>query len=184
MTFESVIDQVTDITGRYDKVDLIKGSINRFVRKISNTGRYPRNLQEVTEANSNNENIVTVALPARFQAVQYVRPSGCKKNLEVISSHNYRSTDYGYYVTGANLIIAHPFSENQIHIGWYIHPDTLVNEEDTNWILDAFENEIVDMVSAYIQGVMGNREAFNSLQAYSEQFLRTMVTNYSAPYGN
>lgn len=183
MSFGSVVEEISNITLRYDKEEQIRSSLNRFIRKISNTGRYPQNLVEVTEPNNSNESIVTVALPDRFQAVDYVRPSGCKGNLNIITSGNYKVGDFGYYVVGSNLLIRHPYSENEIYIGWYVHPSTLTADIESNWILDSFENELIDMTAAYLQGTLGNDKAWQSLQVYSEQFLRTMISNYSSPYG-
>ena len=183
-TFGDVVSQIVGITRRAQHITQIKGRVNSVVRKISGMGDFPQNLQELVDSNNANEGVVTIALPARFKGVSYVRPASCKRPLDFVSPATYETDEYGYYVTGNNLLVKHPHSEDDIYYGLYIHPANLVGDSDTNWILDSFEAIVVEMASAELQGILGNSEAATMLERYSLQFLRNEVHNYLSPYGD
>ena len=184
MSFENVVEQILAVTARYDKKVLAETTLNRMIRRISGLARYPQNLYEVSQANSNSEAVVSIDLPERFQALSYVRTSSCRENLGIISMQKSKTTDPGYYITGSRLLIRVPAIEDTILIGWYIHPSSLVNPIDTNWILSTFEHVLVDMVSAAMQGMLGNADAWRTLETYSAQFLEAEHQNSSHPYGD
>ena len=183
-TFGDVVSQIVGITRRAQHVTQIKGRVNSAIRKISGMGGFPQNLIEYVDPNNSNESPITIALPARFKGVSYVRPASCKRPLDFVNPATYETDECGYYVTGNNLLVKHPHIEDDIYYGLYIHPPNLVNDSDTNWILDSFEAIIVEMASAELQGILGNQAASQMLERYSLQFLRNEVHNYLSPYGD
>ena len=184
MSFRDAIDEVMDITRRVDKLELTQNRINATVRKFSGLGRFPRNLLEFTEPNNSNSGVVTISIPDRFQAVSYIRPASCSDNLSSINPQTSYEGVFGYYVTGNNILVRHPHNEDDLYYGLYIHPSILVKDADTNWILDTFFEIIVEMVSAKVQGILGNEAAANKLLNYSREFLIAEVSNYLSPYGD
>lgn len=184
MSLGDVVSFVTELTGRFDKVNFIKTLVNSTVRQLSGMSRYPMNLTDMEEANNLNAMVVTIPLPARFQAVAYVRPSSCIENLEALAPDTYEVGHIGFYIAGNNLLIKLSNNADTIYFGWYTHPAPLIDDDDTNWLLDAMQMTIQEMVAYKLMGMVGHAESANSLERYSLQFLKNELANYSRPYGS
>lgn len=203
-SFREVIDQVLELTGRPDKQPLAKSQINLTIRRIVGTGNLPQNLYEVKEEGPFTEAVNSFVLPERFQAVSYVRMAGAgvasggfvdgqdvrargvraSGKLEAIDPKNVVDADsaFGYYVSGGSLLTRAWQTPETLLIGWYRYPPKLEADTDTNWVLDRFEAQIVDLASAHILGIIGDVASRNLLQQYGAGFLEQEVRSALSPY--
>jgi len=160
---------VQAITNRPDLAALEANKINAAVRMISLSGKYWRDLQEITlgaaEGVSPTAYIQSLAIPSRLRHTVYLaypdaanNPTISSKDItEIITKEGAALTDL-YYMSGALLHIRHSVLTPTFLMGYYEYPVALVADGDTNWILELMPELVADLAASLALNAIGNKD--------------------------
>lgn len=168
MDFGEAVDSIVGIIKRPDKVLEVQAAINRAI-SLFVTSTFYADLVELTYTLTTPtlyvHQIPINATPfARFRKVKYIRPTGYRKYLtfrdpsKVFSPDGCEALDV-WYRSGVNLYAKIYQLNTTFEIGYYQYHATLVDDDDTDWMLD----EMWPAVQAYALAEMfddiGNTES-------------------------
>ena len=193
-TFKDVVEHVLDVSGRPDKQAAARAQVNIAVRRIAGSGNYPLSLYEVSESGPFQDAQNTFPLIERFQAVGYVRAlnsntegeslGGSEGRLEPILPGDIVNLErsFGYYVSGSNLIVKARTVPDTLLIGWHQYTERLVEDDDTNWVLDRFDYLVEEMAIAHLLTVVGAGTSAQQLQRFTMAYVQQEVRSAINPY--
>ena len=174
-TRAEVRDEILQLTARPDRKDAVDISINQIVRKLAGTGRYNQALWEAVYTTSDylvsgSTTVASITLPVRFNGIAYVsHKEGCTFH-PIIPGEDNADVPRQYYVSGANLLISPVDSTKDLLIGWYLYPTKMIDDSETNWVLDRMDHLVVDIGAAYVMTAIGDRSSAQALLAFARQF--------------
>lgn len=188
-TFGEMTELVINLTGRADKELLIRSTIDAVVRQIAGSGYYPQSLYEEVHENMDfSSGVFLGTLPEDFHAVCYIKPLSDTVNsyTKIDPNQIVRRDCYGYYIAGDFYRIkpkSLPSSGMMTFtVGWYLYPTRLVEDSDTNWILNRLDYLIRRMAVSEVLAILGDRSAQAALQQYSLAYLQHEVDAAIHPY--
>lgn len=161
------------VASRYS--DIIKQKINAAVRLISRSGYYPDDYAEYTYTAPDVDATLysqALELPERTRLVDYVidQDNPTEVSFSATSpgsiAQSYNGAKNCYYRSNSRLIILQQKLTTTFGVGLYSYPATLVNDSDTNWIVDSCEDLIVDLTTAWVLLLIGEREISTKIQQF------------------
>lgn len=164
MEFGEVQALVIDTTHRPDKLSEIKVGINAAIAFFA-SANFPQDLVEVTDLSIDSAEfaqsfaITDGANFTRFKKICYVRPSGYSKNLDFRTPdkifQNGRECLDVWYRSGNNIIFKLSRLQSTLKVGYYQYHEALVDDDDTDWILDQYHMFAHDWAASRILKAIG-----------------------------
>jgi len=170
MALGDVVNTVIDITARMDKEAYIRATVNSIIRSIASLRDFPETLVEAPVTVSGTATAYIIPLAADFRKVAYLRPSNVFAFLTEITPKramlNGREVVNCFYRSGNNLVVRIQVAHMTtiLAYGYYAHPAALVGDGETNWVLDNYQDVIIDLLSAKVLRVTGDESGANALE--------------------
>jgi hypothetical protein len=190
-TFGQAIASVGELTRRgTDRAALIKEKINAAVRFISSAGRFPQDLWEEVYSGAGltvGAYVQHLTLPVRTRQVAYIQDPARPDRIDL--------REYAYildrpskvdvaYQAGNALHLRLKEVPSTINLGVYRLPALLIDNADTNWIVQDMYDLVVDYATTWVLVVLGEKEiAGNIAQMSAQQFVLYVQDRISTIYG-
>lgn len=179
MNFGEIVDDVIVQTGRPNARDKIRSTVNRTVERVASSGYFPMALVEITEESVQfNSLVYNWALPVRFRAISYIKPSADSVTYyeHINVDQRLRRDCYGYYVSGTvTRIKAKTLPANEIQdlaIGYYEKPARLVENADSNWITERLSYLLISIATAEQLAILGDSRSSAELDKWTLPYLQ------------
>jgi len=164
MNFREAIDAVISVTKRPDKETDIKTNINEAI-SVAALRNFSRDLVEFTlpivaTDYSQRIDLTNETYWTRFSRIKYIRPTGYRKVLinrdpNTVWQNGIELVDC-WYRSGTGIIIRLSNLQSTLEIGYYQYHATLVNNSDTDWMLDEMWPYIYNYAVAKTFGGIGD----------------------------
>jgi len=171
MALGDIIATVIDITGRPDKEVYMRAAIDSLVRMLAGIRDNPISLVDAPQQVDPALLVHSIPVPADLREVAYIRPNLYNALLTRITPQkafiNGLPVTNCYYRSGNNIIVnlqqGHQVST--LLFGYYAHPAALVLDTDTNWVVQDYQDVLIDLLSAKVLRVTGDVQSANGLEA-------------------
>lgn len=174
MSLGEVIDGVIEATGRPDKENYIRGSVSAIIRMVASLKDDPLTLVDEPQTVSISTLVHTVdltSLAKSFRRIAYIRSTASARFLTNI--HPLRAMQDGmpvvncFYQRGTDLIInlAQGNESTTLVFGYYAHPETLTNDAATNWVLDDYQDVVMDFMIAKVLRLAGDAKGAKDIES-------------------
>jgi hypothetical protein len=167
MNFLEAQDAIIQLVKRPDKRTDIKGHINRAIGLFAAGGTFFADLVELTHTIDGTQYAQSFSVAttpfARFRKIKYIRPTGWKRYLNwrdpstVFDTNGCESLNV-WYRAGNNIVFKVSTLINTLEIGYYQYHTILVDDEDTDWMLDEMWPAVHDIAGSYAFGTIGNQD--------------------------
>lgn len=163
MDFSEAVQLIVDRCKRPDKTEDIKAAINRAIGLFA-VKNWAHDLVELTHTITSTEYAqsfdITAAPFARFRKIKYIRPTGYRKYLSWRDpAHIFndgKECVNTWYRAGNNIVFKLSRLQDTLEIGYYQYHATLIDDADTDWMLDQIWPALHDYVLGNIHGEIGN----------------------------
>ena len=151
MEFGEVVEMVVERTKRADKISEIRGGINAAISLFASANfSHDRTEIEnfVISSSLYAQSFDITDTPfANFKVIDYIRPTGYRKNLnprdpKKIFQGGCEVLDT-YYRSGDNIIFKLSRLQSELKIGYFHYHPILVADDDEDWMLDELTEAIV-----------------------------------------
>jgi len=149
-----------------DKEAYIRATINSVLRTIASLRDFPETLVEQPLTIDGTLTAFTIPLAADFRKVAYLRPSNVFAFLKEITPRramiNGKEVVNCFYRSGTNLVVRLQVAHmtTSLAYGYYAHPATLIGDTQSNWVLDNYQDLVIDLLAAKVLRVTGPLFAF------------------------
>jgi len=186
MSLGEVITTVMDVTGRPDKETYIRATVTSIIRMIAGLKDEPLSLVDAPQTVSNTMLVHSIVAPTDLREIAYIRPSQYNAFLTKV---NPRKTMLNglpvvncYYRQGSNIIInlQQGHQTSLLVFGYYAHPPVLVTDTDTNWVLDNYQDVIIDLLCAKVFRITGDATSAKDVEAGTSVRVQQIIDSASA----
>lgn len=182
MNFQEIYEAVLDNTKRFDKSVMVKREINTSIKYMQASGRYPRDLVELTYTPSDLLVTQSIALPSRFRAVGYVRPNTFgSKGLTSVDPLIESALNPGYYISGDALLVRMQVAADYINWGYYQWLPPLVNDADENWLTNFCDYFLIDYTTVRVNAKVSDEAAARLNQQYAMGAIQAAINEMAFP---
>jgi len=170
MALGDVITTVMDVTGRPDKETYIRATVTSIIRMLAGLKDEPLSLVDAPQAVSNTLLVHSIVAPTDLREVAYIRPSQYNAFLTKVNPR--KTMLHGmpvvncYYRQGSNIIInlQQGHQTSLLVFGYYAHPSVLLNDMATNWVLDNYQDVVIDLLSAKVFRITGDTDSATGVE--------------------
>jgi hypothetical protein len=133
-----------------------------------------------------NEYVQTLALPERTRIIEYVQDATNGIALKGASPPEIMRSVVDkdmYYRSGNNVICKFGIYPTQVNIGVFLSLERLVEEEDSNWLLEEEHGAydvVVDLAAAWVLNSIGEKEMAKGIIDWAGQSLSVYVADRMA----
>jgi len=112
----------------------------------------------------------TLTAPTDLREIAYLRPVPYNAFLTAINPrkamHNGLPVVNCYYRQGNSIIInlEQGHQTDTLVFGYYAHPPILIADTDTNWVLEAYQDVLIDLLCAKVFRVTGDKASAQSIE--------------------
>jgi len=170
MALGDVVSTTIEVTGRPDKENYIRASVTSLVRMLAGLKDNPLSLVDAPQTVSNTILTHTIVAPADLREVAYIRPVPFNAFLTAINPrkamHNGMPVVNCYYRQGNSIIVnlEQGHQTDTLVFGYYAHPPVLIADTDTNWVLDNYQDVLIDLLCAKVFRVTGDKASAQSIE--------------------
>jgi len=185
MALGDVISSVLDVTGRPDKETYARSSVTSLVRMLAGLRDHPLALVDAPQTVSKSLLLHTIVAPADLREVAYIRPTPFNAFLTRIdprkAMHNGLPVVNCYYRRGTDIIVnlQQGHQTDTLVFGYYAHPTTLVADTDTNWVLDDYQDVLIDLLCAKVFRVTGDLSSAGALESSTVVRIQQIIDSAS-----
>jgi len=171
MALGDIITNVIDITGRPDKEVYMRAAIDSLVRMLAGIRDNPLSLVDAPQTVDPALLVHSIPAPADLREVAYIRPSLYNALLTRITPQkafrNGVPVVNCYYRSGNNILVnlQQGHQVPLLQFGYYAHPAALSLDTDTNWVVQDYQDILIDLLSAKVLRVTGDVQSANGLES-------------------
>jgi len=189
MALGDVVYTVIDITARVDKESYIRATANSIIRSIASLRDFPETLVELPLTVSGTATAYLIPLATDFRKVAYLRPSNVFAFLTELNPKramlNGREVVNCFYRSGNNLVVRIQVAHitTTLAYGYYAHPATLVGDAETNWVLDNYQDVVIDLLAAKVFRITGDENSAIALERGTAIRMQEIINDGSIDNG-
>jgi len=171
MSLGDVVTTVIDVTGRPDKETYIRASVTSLIRMLAGLKDHDISLVDAPQTVSNTLTLHTIVTPLDLREVAYIRPVPFQAFLTKINPRktmlNGQQVVNCYYRRGTDIIVNLQLGHetDTLVFGYFAHPPALTLDTDTNWILDSYQDVLIDLLAAKVFRVTGDITSARAVEA-------------------
>lgn len=193
-TLADVLEDVQDILPQPDKERLIRRKINATINYISRSGFYFRDHVDAilgsADGVSSTSYTQSITIDSSVRSFSYISSTNEDENpIRMIEPETVVQADCSgilpiSYISGSALIIKHEQLTDEFTVGYYTTPDAFATDgsedDQTNWILTAVPELVVDFAASYILNLIGEKEDSKRINEFAGllkgTYIRDLVT--------
>jgi hypothetical protein len=177
MNYLQAVNEIHATTKRPDKANLARRKINAAISFYSLDNEFRRDYaeQSVTLVATEYTQAIALSELTRFRKFHYIKLGGTKKFLTPIpDSELFKPcvNSSRYYIAGSSFYVSLPSLASTLDVGYFQYPAVLLEDTDTNWMLDIAPFMIIDWAIGEVFKDIGDEKSFATHRASSrEQYL-------------
>jgi len=185
MALGDVVTTVLEVTGRPDKETYVRSTVNSLVRMLAGIKDHPLSLVDAPQTVSISSLVHTIVAPADLREVAYIRPTPHNRFLDKINPRktmiNGLPVANCYYRRGTDIIVnlQQGYETDTLVFGYYAHPSALSLDTDTNWVLDDYDDVLIDLLCAKVFRVTGDIASAKSIEGGTAIRLQQIIDSAS-----
>lgn len=169
-TYGELITNALIVVPRPELEPLARTKLNQLISYISKSGRYWRDIEEVTVGSAEGVDaalyVQSIPVTTAVRSLVYVQYPDRTNKIRLLTlkeiSTSWEITGDCAYLSGSSLHIKHTFLAATFKLGYYTSPtdfNTDGTEDDLdNWITDLCPGLLEDMLASYLLNLKGDNE--------------------------